>query len=300
MHSIFSKKRFISIKTCGYFFVLTAPVAIASNLASPQSGFFLGAGGSGSSVSFFNQQVYAIGTSYSPPYGNNTAQTGSALGSTSPSLDAKFGLAPLVQAGYYNHISHTDWIWGGKFSYSYVNLGSAQSALTIPQAGGFYENGTYTPFTGNYLVQSFRQNVNHQLSLIPFAGRSFKNSQFYLGLGPMTAQTKTTIQDITGFENVKIVPTTPTGIGLGKTYTTSQWLFGGVAMVGSTFFVDQTSFIDVSYSYSITGSVTRNWGGAWADTDTSRSNVTRTGTNTGTTSGRINTQFLAITFNKVF
>ena len=138
------------------------------------------------------------------------------------------------------------------------------------------------------------------MSIIPFIGRSFSKSYLYLGLGPTTVQSKTYIDDITGYENVKVIPTTPTGVGLGKKYSTTQWLYGGIAMIGATYLVDTSWFVDISYAYSITGQKTSNWGGPWTDTDTNNNNVTRTGTNTGTSTGSVNTQALVISINKTF
>ncbi len=266
----------------------------------PQSAFFGGLGGGWSSGSFGNQDVYGKGTSYSPPYGIHTAQIGSAAGSTGLELDSQSALTPVIQAGYFQHFPGRQWMGGGKFSYSYWGIGSANSQQQIPQAGGFTEDGSYTPFTGNYLVQSYRQTINQQISLIPLIGRSFERSYVYLGVGPTTVQTKTLIENITGFESVAVIPTTPTGIGLGEKYSTTQWLFGGVAMLGATYFIDPTWFVDISYTYSMTGTKTSGWGGSWTDTDISRSYVTRTGTNTGTSSGSVNTQALVITINKAF
>lgn len=294
---------------CAYFLALAAGSAIAADKSVvppsaksfvPQSAFFGGLGGGWSSGSFAHQEVYGKGTSYSPPYPANTAQIGSAAGSTGLDLDSQSALAPEIQAGYFRRVSGSPWMGGGKFSYSYLGIGSAKSAQQIPQAGGFTQNGVYTPFTGNYLVQSYRQTINQQLSLIPFFGRSFDRSYVYLGLGPTAAQTKTSIYNITGFEDVAVIPTTPTGIGLGKKYSTTQWLFGGVAMVGATYFIDPSWFVDISYSYSMTGTKTSSWGGPWTDTDTERDDVTRTGTNTGTSSGSVNIQALAISINKAF
>lgn len=286
---------------CAYFLVLAAGSAIAADKSIvPQSAFFGGLGGDWSSGSFGNQDVYGKGTSYSPPQGTNTAQVGSAAGTTGLELNSQSALAPVIQAGYFQHASGSQWIEGGKFSYSYLGLGSATSDLQIPQAGGFTENGSYTPFTGNYLVQSYRQTINQQISLIPFVGRSFDRSYVYLGVGPTTVQTKTLIENITGYEHVTPITTTPTGVGLGKKYSTIQWLFGGVAMLGATYFIDPTWFVDISYTYSMTGTKTSSWGGPWTDTDINRGNVARTGTNTGTSSGRVNTQAFSVSINAAF
>ncbi|MCX7115144.1 MAG: hypothetical protein NTW08_04490 [Gammaproteobacteria bacterium] len=301
MKSVSILRSICSKTTYAYLLAFTASSAIAADKSIvPQSTFFGGLGGGWSSGSFYNQDVYGKGTSYSPPYGMHTAQIGSAAGSTGLKLDAQSALAPVIQAGYFQHFSDSQWMRGGKFSYSYWGIGSAKSDLQIPQAGGFTEGGSYTPFTGNYLVQSYRQTINQQISLIPFVGRSFERNYLYLGVGPTTVQTKTLIEDITGYENVAVIPTTPTGVGLGEKYSTTQWLFGGVVMIGATYFIDPTWFVDINYAYAITGTTTSSWGGSWTDTDLNRSSVTRTGTNTGTTSGSVNTQALAISINKTF
>ena len=267
----------------------------------PQSAFFGGLGGGWSSGSFGNQEVYGKGTSYSPSTKTDpNPQVGSAAGSTGLDLDTQSALAPVIQAGYFQHVFGSQWMGGGKFSYSYLDIGSAKSDLQIPQAGGFTQSGNYTPFTGNYLVQSYRQTINQQLSLIPFVGRSFDRSYVYLGVGPTTVQTKTLIEDITGYEHVAVIPTSPTGVGLGEKYSITQWLFGGVVMLGTTYFIDPTWFVDISYTYSITGTKTSGWGGPWTDTDATNSNVMRTGTNIGTSSGSVNTQALVISINKAF
>ncbi|MDP3560386.1 MAG: hypothetical protein Q8R79_08595 [Legionellaceae bacterium] len=266
----------------------------------PQSAFFGGLGGGWSSGSFGNQDVYGKGTSYSPPYETHTAQVGSAAGSTSLELNSQSALAPVIQVGYFKHFSGSQWMGGSKLSYSYLGIGSANSQQQIPQAGGFTEDGVYTPFTGNYLIQSYRQTINQQISLIPLIGRSFERSYVYSGVGPTTVQTKTLIENITGFESAAVIPTTPTGIGLGKKYSTTQWLFGGVAMLGATYFIDPTWFLDISYTYSMTGTKTSRWGGPWTDTDIARGYVSRSGTNTGTSSGSVNVQALVITINKAF
>lgn len=301
MKSVYILRSVSTTTMCAGILALSVGSAIAADKSIiPQSAFFGGLGGGWSTGSFGHQNVYGKGTSYSPPSGANSAQVGSAAGSTGLELNAQSALTPIIQAGYFQHVSGSEWMGGGKFSYSYLGIGSATSDLQIPQAGGFTQDGTYTPFTGNYLVQSYRQTMNQQISLIPFVGRSFDRSYLYLGVGPTTVQTKTLIEDITGYEHIEVIPTTPTGVGLGEKYSTTQWLFGGVAMLGVTYFIDPTWFMDINYTYAVTGTKTSNWGGPWTDTDIKRGNVSRTGTNTGTSSGNVTTQSIAISINKVF
>ena len=265
----------------------------------PQSAFFVGLGGGLDSANFGNQNVFGKGTSFTPPTGGHvTPQIGSAQGSTGLDLDTHTALAPTIQAGYFQHFFGTPWMWGGKLSYSYLDIGSAKNGLLIPQSGGFTQDGAFTPFVGNYLVQSYRQTLNQQVSFVPFLGRSFDRSYLYLGAGPTVAQTKTSIESITGFEAVAPFPTSPTGIGQGANYSTSQWLWGGVAMVGATYFLDRTWFLDANYSYAMTATKSSNWGGPWSDT--TLTGAPRVGTNKGISSGSVNTQAITVSINAAF
>lgn len=157
----------------------------------PLSAFFLGVGGGWDAANFGNQNVFGRGTSFTPAVtSHGTPQIGTAAGSTGLDIDTQTALAPTIQAGYFQHFSGTPWMWGGKFSYSYLDIGSAKNGLLIPQSGGFAQDGKLIPFVGNYLVQSYRQTLNQQISFVPFLGRSFDRSYLYLGAGPTVAQTK--------------------------------------------------------------------------------------------------------------
>jgi len=263
----------------------------------PQSGFFGGLGASGSSVDFKNQQVYAGGSTWQPG-----PVIGWGAGSTDFMLDISSALVPAIQAGYFRHWSSSRWMWGGKISYSYLNI-NANRELLIPQIGGVTEtvNGvtsTY-PFAGNYTVQTYQQTINHQISLIPLIGRSFERSYLYLGGGPALVQTKLSIQNMASpIAFVNGLPISPTGVGNGSNYSTNQWLFGGVAMVGATYFINTTWFLDLSYSYLMTNTKSSSWSGPWSDTLPSGS--TRIGYNAGTSSGRVNVQAVSVSMNAVF
>ena len=152
----------------------------------PRAAFFAGLGGSYNSVNFGNQNAYGKGTSYTPPYDDifgdpQPAITGSAAGQTGLTLANVSGLAPTIQAGYFQHFSGSSWLWGFKFSYNYLNMHSEKN-LMIPQAGGFTQGGVYTPFVGNYVAQGYRQTLNHQFSLVPFIGNRSKRTSFISGL----------------------------------------------------------------------------------------------------------------------
>jgi opacity protein-like surface antigen len=274
--------------------------AIAADLDPspvPQSAFFGGLGVNGSSVNFANQRFYAGGTTWQPG-----PIIGWGAGSTDFMLNSSSAPVPVIQAGYFQHFSSSLWIWGSKVSYSYLNV-SADRNLLIPQTGGVTETSgavtTNEPFAGNYTVQTYRQTINHQFSLIPLIGRSFEKSYLYLGGGPTFAQTKISIDNMASpIAFVDGLPISPTGVGNGSNYSTNQWLFGGVAIVGATYFINPNWFVDLSYSYSATGIKKSSWGGPWSDTLPNES--ARIGNNAGTSSGSVNTQAFSVSINAVF
>ena len=282
------------------FVAIFTGAVIAADLDSsfvPQSAFFGGLGVSGSSVNFENQHVYAGGSTWQPG-----PVIGWGAGSTDFTLNSSSALVPVIQAGYFQHLSSSRWMWGGKFFYSYFNVNTDRDLL-IPQIGGVTETAsgvtsTY-PFAGNYTIQTYRQTINHQISLTPLIGRSFEKSYLYLGGGPTFAQTKMSIKNMASpIAFVNGLPISPTGVGNGSNYSTNQWLFGGIAMVGATYFINPTWFVDLSYSYSMTRTKTSSWGGPWSDTLPNGS--TRIGNNAGASSGSVSTQAFSVSINAVF
>ena len=263
----------------------------------PQSAFFGGLGLSGASVHFSNQHVYAGGTTWQPG-----PVIGWGAGSTDFKLNTSNAPAPFIQAGYFKHFSGSQRMWGGKISYSYLNI-SADRSLLIPQTGGVTATvlgvPTTYPFTGNYTVQDYKQAINHQIALTPLIGQSFEKSYLYLGLGPTFSQTKMSISNMASpiaLADGHLI--SPTGVGNGSDYSTTQWLFGGVAIIGATYFIDPTWFVDISYAYAMTGTKTSSWGGPWSDTLPDGS--LRIGKNSGTSSGSVNTQAFSVSINAAF
>lgn len=282
------------------FITTSTGSAIAADFSpslAPQSTIFAGLGISGASINFPNQHVYAAGTTWQPG-----PVLGSGAGSTHFHLSSSSAPAPMIQAGYFRHISDHQWMWGGKISYNYMNISSERSLL-IPQTGGVTATvlgaTTTYPFAGNYTVESYRQTLNHQITLTPVIGRSFGKSDVYLGGGPTFSQTTMSIENMASpiaFVDGHFI--SPTGPGNGSNYSTNQWLFGGVAMLGATYFITPTWFLDVCYSYSIAATKTSSWSGPWSDTLTNGS--ARIGNNIGTSSGSVNTQAFSVTINAMF
>jgi hypothetical protein len=269
----------------------------------PKSAFFAGLGASQNRLNFNNQQTWGMGTTYAPAGPNNPLITGAAGGGTGVNLSSQNSFAPSVQLGYFSRFKDTDYLWGAKFSYSYLGVTSEVRNQLIPQGGGYTNaSGGYSTFTGNYLVRSYQQTIKNQISFTPFIGQAFSKGYLYAGAGPSLSQVKTNISGITGFADIFGIPSNISGTL--QTYSDTQWVVGGSATVGGTYYFDSSYFLDLNFSYTQTKNNTANWGGPWSKrgiwSPGGFNHVNYTGTNTGTSSGNIATQAITLTINKSF
>lgn len=264
----------------------------------PNAGFFAGLGGSVNSMNFGNQSIYAVGTS-NVYQGSTLTSSGSAAGPASIYVSSQTTLAPAVQGGYFQKFSGSDWLWGAKFSYSYLGTTSTVRNALLPQAGSFTATGTnvVTPFTGNAVVRSFQSNIEHQMSFVPFIGRSFERSFIYAGAGPTLSRVRTNLNGLIGFADVNGGPTDVSGAPINL--SSANWVFGGTAMVGATYFLDRSWFLDFSYAYGITGNQTASFSSPFTNPNGSNGS-TITGTLVGTSAGKVITQGVTASINKAF
>lgn len=258
----------------------------------PNGGFFGGLGGSYNAINFGTQNVYAVGTSNTYSNGALVA-SGSAAGPANIYPPSQSALAPTAQLGYFQHLPASNWLWGAKFGYSYLGATSTTGPALLPQTGSFTGGGVTTPFTGNALVSSYQTILNHQMSFMPFVGRSFERSFVYLGAGPTLSQTETKLNGITGFADINGQHTQITGTPTN--FSSTGWVFGGALEIGATYFFDHSWFLDVNYSYSMTGTQKGSYEAPFAN-----STMTEVGTLSGTSSGRITAQAISVSINKTF
>ncbi len=272
--------------------ILSAPDSIV-----PESAFFVALGGGLSSVQFTQQKLYFIGVSdvFDEETGEPVA-SGWADGSIDPMVDASFGLAPVVQAGYFRHFSDSDWLWGGKFSYSYVGAKSSTQKLFVPQNGSFSNGGT-TPFTGNEEVELFQSSLTNRMSLIAFLGHSFEKSFIYVGGGPTWSQTTSTLNGVVGFADIDGQHVSITGVTTPEHFSNSQWVAGGDVVVGVTYFLDPSWFLDISYTFGVSAKQTASFSAPFSNTE--QGYVTE-GTNSGTYTERALTQLITVSVGNAF
>lgn len=285
------------LAAAGVFCSLGAAAAqTTSNV--PKSGFYVGLGGSYNSVGFGTQDVYAIGTS--DVYKNGALySSGSAAGPATLYPGSQSGFAPLVQAGYFQNFAGTPWLWGTKFTYSYIGQTSTIDHVRLPQAGAF----TYTqsqetvPFTGNAIVGSYQTSINSALSLVPFIGHDFSNGFIYLGAGPTLSNVRTKLNNLVGFADINGNRTDVSGAPLS--FSASSWVFGGAVTVGATYFLTSSLFVDASYTAQMTATAKENYSGVFTNANASNGSTT-TGTMVGNSSGNVVTQGLTFSINETF
>jgi hypothetical protein len=262
----------------------------------PNTALFIGLGGSYNSMNFGTQNVYAVGTS--DVYQNGVlASSGSAAGPANIYIGSESGFAPSVQAGYFQRLSGSDWLWGAKFSYSYLNATAVVRNALLPQAGSFTATGstTPTPFTGNAVVGSYQTHIKHQMALIPLIGHAFEKGFVYGGAGPTLSQTRTDLNSLVGFADINGDHTDVSGAPVNL--FSSSWVYGGAAVIGATYFFGPTWFLDFSYTFAITGNHTNNYASPFTNPNGTNGS-TILGTLVGISSGTVTTQSFTISINK--
>lgn len=259
----------------------------------PRAAFYAGVGAGFSSINFSQQNIFAQGVSNVFQNGALVA-SGQAGGPADATLNGQTGFSPSVQAGYYQHFSGTEWLWGVKFAYTSLGITSTDQNVIVPQVGSF-TSATPDTFTGNVVVRSFQNTINHQLTFIPFVGRSFDRSFFYFGAGPSLTQTHTRLNGVIGFADLNAGHANITGTP--SNFSSTQWALGGAATFGMTYFLDRSWFIDLSYTYSMTENRTENWKGPFASSSQGYDDV---GILSGNYSGRVITQSVQVSINRAF
>jgi hypothetical protein len=267
--------------------------APSSSPAVPNSAFFMGLGGSYNSVNFASQNIYAQGVSV-VTLGGTVVAFGQAGGPADPYSSTQSTFAPVGQVGYLQHFAGSKWLWGAKFSYSLLDATSTNQSVIIPQVGSFVSS-TPDTFTGNVVVRSYQTSINQQMTLTPFIGRSFDKSLVYLGIGPSLSQTHSNLNGVIGFADINGVHTNITGTA--SNFSSSPWVYGAVAVIGATYFLDQSWFLDFGYAYGMTKVQTNDFAGPFSSTT---SGYVDSGILSGNYSGRVITQSATISINKAF
>lgn len=280
--------KFLAIAISAYSSISSAQ-SVAVSLV-PSSGSYVGLGFGANSTQFNGQTIQATGISTVMPGGT----TGNAGG---PPVDINFSstkaIVPAIQAGYFQKLQNSSYLWGAKLSYMYMGGStSTKNRILIPQYGT-YPNGS--SFTGNAVAQSFQKTIKHQISIIPYFGKSFERTTIYFGAGPTLSQVNSKINNLIGFADINGDRTDVSGTP--QNFSDTQWVFGGTAMLGGTYFFDKSWFMDFSYSYSMTQNKTSNYFSTFNNPGTPYS---YSGSLIGSSTGTATIQTLGLTINRLF
>jgi hypothetical protein len=82
-------------------------------------------------------------------------------------------------------------------------------------------------------------------------------------------------------------------------FSSTAWVYGGAATIGASYFLGQSWFIDVNYTFAMTGNNTSGFSGPFTNPNGTNGSTT-VGTMVGTSAGKLITQGIAATINKTF
>jgi opacity protein-like surface antigen len=224
----------------------------------PESGLSLGVGGDLNLTTFGQQNFYWAGTSNDFSANGRPYSTGYAQWTTRVNLMPQVRISPMGQINYFHHFGSSDWLWGGKLTYSYLNTKGAVSNVLIPQFGEFtlsaegrrHDFSLTERFFGTGYLQTYQTTVNNQFTLTPYLGRSFTNGFIYAGAGPSVSQVQTNLNNLIGYRNSGGAPIDQTSFP--ARFQSSRWSWGVAATAGVTYFITQSLYLDFAYTFSQT------------------------------------------------
>jgi len=257
----------------------------------PKYGFYGGLGGNYSFVNFSQVDANTLGLSEIYINGNKV-QTGSAKGPFSITPDSESKLGPTLQVGYFQKFNNSSWLWGSKLSYSYVGTTSTSPVLEIPQFGS---NSSGDTFEGVAVVQSFQYSLNHQFSFTPYFGISSGKTFFYLGAGISMSETKEEVNDVVGYAFIQ--NDTVNISGEPTDFSSTNWVWGFAATAGGTYFLSQSLFLDLSYTFNSTQTQVNDFKAPFSN---SKGPFSTSGELIGRTSANEVTNSITLTVNKIF
>jgi len=254
----------------------------------PNSGVYVGLGIDANSTQFNGQTLSGTGVTTDTIAGRSASGIGS--GETGVVFGPAKSISPSIQVGYFQKFQDSSYLWGTKFSYSYIGGSPATTYnVQLPQYGTF-PNGK--PLTGGDAVtSSYQKSITNQLSLIPYFGKSLEKGIVYFGIGPTYSQVRSTTNGLVGY--AKIDGRTLDVSGAPQSFIASQWVYGGAAMLGGSYFINKNWFLDLSYIYAMTQNKTSNRVSPF-------SNPPTTGLLIGSSTGTATVQTVSLTLNKLF
>ena len=127
-------------------------------------------------------------------------------------------------------------------------------------------------------------------------GQSFENSYVSFGAGPSLSQLKFDLDGMIGFAALNGHHDNITG--KPSHFVSAPWVFGGSAVVGATYFLNRSWFLDLSYNYAMTQTHTGEF--SQAPFATATDGYEDAGVISGNYSGAVITQSFRFSINRAF
>lgn len=257
---------------------LCIPVIVNANTVSlNRDGFFLGVGAGFQPIkvdSKLSGQLSSL--SGFPP--TDTLN----LISQSPEI-SQYSISEEVHVGYFKHLPCSEWLWGVKLAYQYLQNNSSDKTLYLD-----FDNAANTH---NQVVADLETDIDHVFSGLVFFGRSYSHGFTYLGIGPVLFDANNTINNLYDDHS---------GYYIGRLEdldSSSRWIWGGMVQVGINYYLNANWYFDLNYTYALSGRTDINNSGNFTPTI---NNGLNSGTLTINNSERINSQAIIVSINKVF
>jgi hypothetical protein len=185
------------------------------------------------SIGLLTYSILSVAGETTPAFGKFTpllGTSGNSLIKFDQRLSSPFhnlGLAS-EKPEYSKHFTGSSNLWGVKFLSNYLGL-SAQDRLISNQS---------------YKLAS--SNIDHELGVLAYIGRSFANGHVYLGGGPSLFGNKSNVYNAFGSEANQ-------GTNDFFNPANSKLIWGGAAQLGMSYYFDPSWYLDLNYTYAITG-----------------------------------------------
>jgi hypothetical protein len=220
-------------------------------------GFFVGLGGSYNSV---RVDSVVSGSGVTDIYsGSQLVAIGFAGGPAAPIRETDTTFAPVVQAGYFQHLGNSEFLWGTKFSYKYLGLTISQDGFDAPQVGVYevLDPPSTNTLTGNATTDSAQTIVDHELAFLPFLGHAYEHGRIYIGGGPVVFDTQAKLYGLSSYADINGQHTNVGGQPLNL--SGAKWLWGGACQIGLVHYLRPSCFLDVNYDFMVTGINRFDW-----------------------------------------
>ena len=263
----------------------------------PETSVFLGIGLGTSIVSYDTQYLYNLGLSRIYKNGELVA-IGGADGPAipDPTFPASKSLAPAGQIGFYSRYKESNWIFGAKATYSFLNSYSNREVLAIPQYGTSTDPSTNSFDGTSYNTYSI--DAKNQFTIMPFIGRKYSKGYFYAGAGLGLTDVEVNVDDVVGYALLNGIETDISGEA--QNFSDSKLGLGVALSAGVTYFLNNSLFLDFNYTYSKPNVAEFNIASPYRNPAEGSSELGFEGTLIGSATRDISTNTILLTLNWVF